>query len=80
MIRYLTLATRRIANISEATPTPIQKPRKAFPAWRLRNGLRNATSEELDQSADSCEFWGWLSAGILTAGLIAEIAIAAAHP
>jgi len=67
-------------NISEATPTPTQNPRNAFPAWRLRNGLTNATNDELEKSADSCEFWGWLSVAILGGGLLAEIAIAAFHP
>ena len=50
------------------------------PAWRLRNGLRNAADSELEKSAESCEFWGWLSAAILVVGLLAEVAIAAIHP
>jgi len=40
----------------------------------------NAANDELEKSADSCEFWGWLCAGLLGVGLLGELAIAASHP
>jgi len=60
---------------------PNQKPRSnAFPAWRLVNGVMNATEKELEESGESCERWGGYGAGIVVLGVIAEVAIAAFHP
>ena len=45
---------------------------QSFPAWRLKNGIKNATDEELDHAAESCEWWSWGFAAILIVGLIGE--------
>jgi hypothetical protein len=59
---------------------PSQNPRKPFPAWRLINGVKNASDGELEVSGDSCEFWSWRCGGVVVGGLIAEIALAWCHP
>ena len=37
----------------------------------------NATDCELELSSESCERWGWLCGGIIVAGVVAEVVIAA---
>jgi len=44
----------------------------SFPAWRLKNGIKNATDEQLEHAAESCEWWSWGCAAILLVGLFAE--------
>ena len=39
-----------------------------------------ATDNELELALESCEQWGWACAGLLVLGLIAEFALALAHP
>ena len=45
---------------------------QSFPAWRLKNGIQNATDEELEHAAESCEWWSWGFAAILIVGLVGE--------
>jgi hypothetical protein len=59
---------------------PTQNPRKPFPAWRLPKGIISASEEQLDESIESCERAEWFGGGLVVAGVIATVAIAAFHP
>jgi hypothetical protein len=59
---------------------PDQNPRQPFPAWRLINGIKNASDDALDRSSDACEYWSWYSGGLVVVGLIAEVIISLSHP
>lgn len=61
--------------INEAAANPSQGPRKPFPPWRLKNGVKNATDTELDESVESCERWSWRGVAVLLVGLFLEFAI-----
>lgn len=71
---------KRSANISNPVAVPNQNPRKPFPAWRLINGVTNASDDDLDASADSCENWSWYFGGLVAFGLIAEVILGVLHP
>ncbi len=58
------------------TTTQGQKFFGLFPDWRLKNAVKNASDEELEDSAEACEWWGWRGAMILMFGLIAEVILA----
>jgi 4-amino-4-deoxy-L-arabinose transferase-like glycosyltransferase len=66
--------------MAKNTATPVithrQKLLGLFPDWRLKNTVKNASDEELEASADACEWWGWRGAMLLMIGLIAEIVLA----
>jgi hypothetical protein len=68
-----------MANISAPDAIPHQNPRNPFPAWRLRNGVMNATDGELENSSESCELWGWWCGGIVVVAVAAEVLIAAVN-
>lgn len=67
--------------ISTPAPTADQSQTKPpFPAWRLRNGVINASDGELEVAASACETWAkWCGAAVVL-GLIIEVALAAKHP
>lgn len=69
-----------MANINVPPPTPTQKPRKPFPAWRLPDGTINATETQLEMASESCEFWEWGFAGLVIVAVVAEFIIAGIHP
>lgn len=60
--------------------TPTQKPRNASPLWRLPEGIINASDSRLKSASDSCERWEWGCAGFVAMAVVAEFAIAWAHP
>jgi hypothetical protein len=60
--------------------SPIQNPRNSFPAWRLPNGIMNASDSQLDEASSSCELWEWGFAGLVVAAVVVEIIIAYIHP
>src|SRR4051794_27141504 len=72
--------TNRIKNISAPNTSPHQNPRNRIPAWRLRNGVMNATEPDLESSSESCEWWGWFCGGLVVVAVVAEVAIAALDP
>jgi len=49
-------------------------------AWRLPNGIMNASDGELESSGDVCETWSWVCGGAVVFGVLAEVAIAFCHP
>ena len=51
-----------------------------FPAFRLTNGVINASDCELGHSFESCERWAEGSALAVIAGLVLEVGIAFSHP
>jgi hypothetical protein len=57
-----------------------QNPRNSFPAWRLPNGLTNATDAQLDSASSACERWEWGCAGIVVVAVLGEFLIAGIHP
>ena len=59
------------------TATRRQKLLGMFPDWRLKKVVKNASDEELEDSAEACEWWGWRGAMILMGGLIAEVILTA---
>jgi hypothetical protein len=59
---------------------PIQNPTNPFPAWRLPNGIINASDGDLERSIGSCERWAWVGGGFVIVGVAAEVGIAAYHP
>ena len=64
---------------------PVRSPRSkarpdAFPGWRLKNDVMNATDADLEKAGESCERWGAFGAGLVVLGVIAEVVIAARHP
>jgi hypothetical protein len=66
--------------MSTPNPTPSQKVPNPFPGWRLKNGLMNAPDDQLEAAVESCERWALTCAGVLVVGVLAELALAAAHP
>jgi len=68
-------------NTSAPNKKPTQSAEKLrFPAWRLANGVMNATDENLEISATSCERWTWGCGGMLLFGLLVEVVVAVIHP
>jgi hypothetical protein len=69
--------SRRIA-ISDAAIENTQEKVEAhpFPAWRLENGVINASNEQLETSATSCERWSWGFGAIVFVGVIVEFVLA----
>jgi len=59
---------------------PSQNPRKPFPAWRLINGVKNASDGDLEASSESCEYWSWFFGGLVVFGIAAEVVIGICHP
>jgi hypothetical protein len=49
-------------------------------AWRLPNGIKSASDDELEFSGDVCETWTWICGGAVVAAVFAEAAIAWSHP
>lgn len=66
--------------MSASMPNPNQKPSRPFPAWRLRNGVTNASGESLESASESVERWGWAGGGLVLLGIIGEFIIAIFHP
>lgn len=60
--------------------SPTQKPRNAFPSWRLPDGMIKATENQLDGASLSCERWEWGCAGLVAIAVAAEFVIAWIHP
>jgi hypothetical protein len=63
--------------------TPNATPHKGpgpFPAFRLTNGVINASDGDLSRSAEACEKWAEGSAFAVIAGLVLEVGIALSHP
>jgi hypothetical protein len=69
-----------MARISAPIPAPTQKPPKPFPAWRLKNGVKNASEPELESASESAERWGWGCGGLVVLGIIGEFVIAILNP
>ncbi len=70
-----------MTNACAPNPSPAQNPTKPlFPAWRLPKGVISASDSELEKSVESCERWAWFGGGLVIAGVIGEVAIAAIHP
>jgi hypothetical protein len=63
-------------NRTTPTSTHHQKFLWLFPNWRLANGIKKASDDELAASAEACEWWAWRGAIVLMVGLIAEIILA----
>lgn len=61
-------------------PAPTQKPSNPFPAWRLKYGVKNASSGELDSASESAERWGWACGGLVVLGILGEFIIAILNP
>jgi hypothetical protein len=49
-------------------------------AWRLPNGITNASDDALEFSGDVCETWTWVCGGAVVAAVLAEAVIAWSHP
>jgi hypothetical protein len=49
-------------------------------AWRLPNGIKGASDEDLESSGDVCEIWSWICGGLVVLGVFTEAAIAWFHP
>src|ERR1039457_3644083 len=58
---------------------PNQKKRLSF-AWRLKNGVRNATDNELDVAVSACEKNAIYCGGLVVFGLLVEVFLAVKHP
>jgi hypothetical protein len=74
------LTTNRSDRMSASIQNPTQKPSKPFPAWRLRNGVANASGERLESASESAERWGWGGGGLVLLGIIGEFIIAIFNP
>jgi hypothetical protein len=67
--------------MSAPKPSPSQKFRKLLlPPLRLKNGLMNASDEELEHGAELCERWALRCAGVLILGLLVELGLAYCDP
>ncbi len=69
-----------IENTIAPMPSPTQKPRNSFPAWRLPKGTINASDAHLESASSSCERWEWGCAGLVVAAVATEFFIAWYHP
>lgn len=53
---------------------------RPFPAWRLPNGIKSASPEDLDRSDGSFERWIIGSGLVVVLGLLIEAGVAVCHP
>jgi hypothetical protein len=48
--------------------------------WRLKDGVKTVSDNDLEASATACEVWGWGCGGLLLTGLLLELALVLIHP